>query len=119
MIYFLIIALLFISMILVFVKSCRSVEKFQWSNLTLKQHISLSLAFASLIQFLFISLFPGWIVATYIVGYNDIYTTPLESIFFTVITLLSNTLIYYFIFYFLIGLISKSLAIKTGDRNTK
>lgn len=42
----------------------------------------------------------------YAVGYNDIRTTPRETVIFPVVMLLSNALIYYFIFYILTGLLS-------------
>lgn len=115
MFYLLIQALIFVSAILLFIKSRRSSEQFSWSRLTSGQRAALSLAFVPLIQLFIIPILPGWLIATAIVGYRDIHITPLESVVFGVIMILSNTLVYYFIFYFVIGWLSRLWAIRTGD----
>jgi fumarate reductase subunit C len=115
MIYFLIMALLAVSMILLFAKSCRAVESFRWSKLTFKQRFFLASASALLIQFFILTMLPGFLIAMYAVGYNERRTTTLETVIFPVVMLLSNILIYYFIFYILIGFLMRLLAEWTAE----
>ena len=116
MIYFLILGLLFISMILLFLNYRRSIEQFRCSNMTIRQRLTLSLACASLIQLFLIPAIPGWVIAVSIIGYKDIHITPLESVIFAVIMMLANTVIYYFVFYFAITWLSRLLAINNSDK---
>lgn len=92
MIYLGILAVQTVLMILTFEYSCRFDEQFQWSKLTLNQRIILSIAFASLIQFLIVTMIPGWLIAVTILGYKSIDITAFENEIFGIIMVIANTI---------------------------
>ena len=106
MIYLVILALLIVVMIVFFEKSIQPDEKFHWYSQTVKQRIILSIAFASMIQFLFITMIPGWFITALIVGKGGFYETYWGNQIWGIVMMFANTIFYFFIFYSLLGWIS-------------
>ena len=75
----------------------KSRPKRHWSNQTIGERTLLSIVLAGIFQFLF--LLPGWSVAAYIVGYSGNTTTLLREVVFGLVTLATNTIIYFPLFY--------------------
>ena len=79
----------------------KSHPKRHWSNQTNGERALLSVLFAGIFQFLF--LLPGWLIAVSILGYYGGRETQLENLLFALVTLTSNTVIYFPFFYLLLG----------------
>ena len=115
MIYLGVLAVLVIVMIVIFEKSLQPGEKFRRHNQTLKQRIILSIAFAAMIQFLFITMIPGWLVAAFIIGKGTFSETSLGNEIWGIVMMVINTTFYFFIFYSLLGWIGSRRRRKIGE----
>jgi hypothetical protein len=105
MLTFFLFSLVILGVLVAFACSRQSNLERHWSNLTTRERLLLSIALAGVFQFLF--LLPGWIIAACLVGYSDgIGETQLEKVVFGMITLIANTVIYFPLFYLLLGWLS-------------
>ena len=93
--------LLFISTTLLFIKTRKSRGKVDWLNMPSRQLFILSIVFASGIQFLIVTIIPGWLIALTILGYEST-PTPFEDVVFNLFTLITNLILYSSIFFLLI-----------------
>jgi hypothetical protein len=98
-------SIVILGVLIAFARSRQSNLEKHWSDLTARERLLLSIALAGVFQFLF--LLPGWIIAACIVGYSDgVGETQLENVVFGMITLIANTVIYFPLFYLLLGWLS-------------
>ncbi len=90
-------------MIVVFNKSRKSNQSHSWIYQTSRQRLILSIAFASAIQFLLVTMLPGWIAAAYILGKGEFAETKLGNEIWGIVMIITNILFYTPIFYLLLG----------------
>ena len=87
-----------------FVRSRKSHDKRYPTDQTPIERFLLSLSLSAAVQFLYVTIIPGWIAAAYVVGKGRFSQTPLGNEVFGTIMIISNIVIYFPIFY-LLGLL--------------
>ncbi|HYG10928.1 MAG TPA: hypothetical protein VD835_13350 [Pyrinomonadaceae bacterium] len=103
MISLVLLAVLTVVMFAMFVKFRQSRGKRCWTELNSSERLTLSVALAAAIQFLFFTMIPGWIVAAIVIGKGRFAETRLGNEVWGIVMMLANTVFYLAIFYLLLG----------------
>jgi hypothetical protein len=108
-------AILIVVMFVMFGNSRQTHGKRHWTDQTSSERLMLSLTLAAAIQFLFVTMIPGWIVAAIIVGKGRFAETRLGNEVWGIVMMIANTAFYLPIFYILLGWLHNRHRRKMGE----
>lgn len=106
MLALLLLVLLILGVITVFVRSRLINPKRHWANQTIGERFLLSLAFAGIIQFLYVTILPGWFVSVSIFGKGRFTETIIGNLVVGIVAITVNLVIYFPFFYLLLDWLS-------------
>jgi amino acid transporter len=93
--------------LMMFYRSRQSHEGRHWTDQTSSSRFMLSFALAAGIQFLYVTMIPGWIVAVVLIGKGRFAETRLGNEIFGLIMVVANLIIYLPICYGLLEWLSR------------
>jgi hypothetical protein len=101
MFYFILLMIIAVSVIS-FYKLRNSQEKRYWTQQTFNERVLLSLTLASIIQFLYFPVLPGFVLTAMTLGKNSFYDTDLGNLIWSTSVIVFNIMLYLPIFYLLL-----------------
>ena len=97
--YFLILLTMIAVTVISFYKLHNSHEKRHWTIQTFNERVLLSTTLASIIQFVYYTRLPGWVLTAMTLGKNSFYETTLGNLIWSTSVAVFNIILYLPIFY--------------------
>jgi hypothetical protein len=107
MLALLLLVLLILGVITVYVRSRFVNSKRHWANQTACEKLLLSVALAGVIQFLYVTILPGWFISVSIFGKGRFTETTMGNLIVGTVAIAVNLAIYFPFFYLLLDWLSQ------------
>ena len=100
--FYLILLIIIAVSVISFYKLRNSQEKRYWTRQTFNERVLLSITLASIIQFLYFPVLPGFVLTAMTLGKSSFYDTDLGNLIWSMSVIIFNIMLYVPIFYLLL-----------------